>query len=146
MADELSKLNFADDLAEVLATDESSRWSIDQRGDLEVGVTVSPKNSQEKFVARLLWRQYPGTEPPSVKFLDPASGGLGVPSAWPKARGFRPQQLDICATWTLEGMNIHPEWRSDPRYRWISHGNVLLKSLRTLQGELDDTFEGRFTT
>jgi len=50
---------------------------------------------------------------------------------------------DICATWTLEGFEAHPDWRNDPRYRWRSDGNVLLKTLRTLQQELDESFQGR---
>jgi hypothetical protein len=67
-----------------------------------------------------------------------------LPSAWPQARGFRPTSFDICATWTREGFAIHPEWKTDPRYRWSSHGNVLLKMLRILQNELDESYGGRF--
>lgn len=146
MADEFSKLNFADDLAEVKTAEDAARWLIDQRGDLEVWVTLLPRGHDEKYLACLLWLVYPGTEPPSVKFAEAASGRLDVASAWPRARGFRPSSFDICATWTLEGVTIHPEWKQDARYRWVSHGNVLLKSLRTLQSELDDYYEGRFGT
>jgi hypothetical protein len=143
MADELSKLNFLDDLADAKAAAEASRWSFEHRTDLEVWVTMSPRGHAEAYVAQLLWIEYPGNDPPSVKFVDPKTGRLDVPGAWPRARGFRPPS-DICATWTREGFGLHPEWRNDARFKWINHGNVLLKSLRTLQGELDETYEGRF--
>lgn len=142
MTDELSKLNFADDLKETGETEDARRWSIEQRGDLEVWVTASPRGHEtDQFVARLFWLRYPDV--PSVKFVDPASGRLDVRGAWPQARGFRPASLDICATWTAEGFSIHPEWKNS-QYRWDNSGNLLLKSLRILQGELDDSYQGRF--
>jgi hypothetical protein len=143
VADELSKLNFVDDLTEAKSVDEASRWSIDHRGDLEVWVTLSPQGHAEAYLARLLWIEYPGAEPPSIKFVDPKTGRLDVPGAWPRARGFRPPSFDICASWTREGFNLHPEWKNDARFKWSSHGNMLLKTLRTLQGELDESYEGR---
>ena len=96
----------------------------------------------EVFQARLLWTVYPG-QPPSLKFRDPATGRLDLPTAWPIVRGFRPQSLDACVNWCLEGFGLHPEWRTDPRYTWDSRGNVLLKVLRILQDELDHYFQGR---
>jgi len=143
VTDELSKAVFESDLADAQAANEASRWSFERRDGLEVWVTVSPAGHEaERFVARLLWRRYPD-EPPSVHFIEPGTGALGVPKAWPKARGFRPPN-DICATWTYEGFQLHAEWRTDPRYRWDSRGNVLLKTVRTLQQELDQTYEGKF--
>jgi len=145
MASELSKLNFADDLSDARQTHDAHRWVLDLRGDLEVWAVVFPEGQEgDKFVARLSWTEYPGTEPPSVKFVDPATGRLDVATAWPQALGFRPTSFDICATWTAEGFRLHPEWRQDPRTRWRSEGNVLLKSLRTLVHELDISYQGRY--
>jgi hypothetical protein len=144
MADALSKLIFEEHLAEAKAADDAGRWKIECPADLEVRVTLSPTEHHEAFVARLVWIEYPGCEPPSVKFIDPATGRLDVPQAWPVARGFRPTNFDICATWTREGFQIHPEWKNDRRYIWISHGNLVLKSLHRLQEELDDSYQGRF--
>ncbi len=143
MTDELSKLNLDEDFKKALAVPEAKRWKLERSGPLEVWVTMcTVRVGKEKFQARLFWTEYPG-QPPSLKFRDPATGRLDLPEAWPKVRGFRPPSLDACVSWTLEGFNLHPEWRSDPRYRWDPRGNRLLFVIRTLQSELDDHFEGR---
>jgi len=143
MSDALSALNLADDFEEAKTTQEASRWEIERLTALEVRVTLSPASApDESFLARLLWSEYP-EEAPSLKFVDLASGRLDVPKAWPKANGFRPTSLDACVNWTKEGFALHPEWRTDPRYRWDPRGNVLLKVLRYLQSTLDQSFSGR---
>lgn len=143
MGADLSALNLSDDLAEVRTTEDAARWEITLPNPLEVLVTLSPASAPgESFQARLLWSAYP-TEPPSLKFRDPATGALDRPQAWPKVRGFRPASLDACVNFCAEGFALHPEWRTDPRYRWETRGNVLLKVLRTLQDELDHHFSGR---
>lgn len=143
MTDELSKAAFESDLEDAKQADDAFRWSFDRRADLEVWVTVSPRgHDSERFVARLAWNRYPDAWP-SVQFVDPETGKLNAPKAWPTGRGFRPPN-DICATWTAEGHAIHPEWANDPRYKLVAHGNMILRSVRTLQGELDESFQGRF--
>jgi len=145
MVSELSKLNFADDLADARQAPDASRWALDHRGDLEVWATVSPEgHDADTFIARLLWLEYPGDNPASVKFVDPATGRLDVPTAWPQADSFRPQSFDICANWTAEGFGLHPEWRQDARLRWRVDGNVLLKTLRILVDQIDVSYQGRF--
>jgi hypothetical protein len=81
-------------------------------------------------------------QPLALRAVPITAGIIGDADLPARARGFRPPN-DICATWTREGFQIHPEWRTDPKYRWVPHGNVLLKSLRQLQGELDETYAGR---
>lgn len=143
MSDELSSLNLDEDFEDALDAPEASRWTLEKPAALEIWATMSPVGQPgEAFQARLLWLAYPG-EPPSLKFRDPATGRLDLSRAWPQVRGFRPGSLDTCVNWTREGMNLHTEWRNDPRYRWDSHGNVLLKTLRWLQEELDEYFQGR---
>jgi len=140
----LSVLNLRDDFAEVLTAPDASRWVLEQPGSLEVWAKLYPEgHPNEIFQARLLWRLYPD-EPPSLRFRDPSTGRLDLPGAWPQVRGFRPGSLDTCVNWTLEGMNLHPEWKTDPRFRWDSRGNALLRVLRILQSELDDYFQGRY--
>lgn len=145
MSRELSELNLKDDLEEVLSLPEASRWKLEQPSPLEVLATMSPAGiPAESFQARLLWIDcYPG-KPPSLKFRDPVTGGINLPTAWPMVRGFRPTSLDACVPFCAEGFALHPEWMADPRYRWDSRGNVLLKVLRILQEELDDHCQGRF--
>lgn len=141
---ELSTLNLNDDFEEVLQVEEASGWSLERMGDLEIWATLSPCDHPiELFTARLVWTEYPGDFPASVTFVDPDSGLLGVPTAWPVAAGFRPPN-DICANWTSEGYIAHPEWKGDRSKRLVITGNALLLSLRCLQHELDCTFTGRF--
>jgi len=144
MADELSELNFVQDLEEALRVEDAQRWKIEKVGALEIYAEISSaKASEEKFQARLLWRVYPG-EPPSLKFRDPQSGRLDLPTAWPIVRGFRPATLDACVNWCIEGFALHPEWKNDPNKKWNPVGNAVLRILRILQGEMDEHFGGRF--
>ncbi len=143
MSQELSSLNLQDDFGKAIAVPEASRWKIEKPEPLEIWATMHPEtNPKELFQARLLWGEYPD-EAPSLKFRDPATGRLDLPTAWPKVRGFRPSSLDACVSWCKEGLSLHPEWKTDPRFRWDPRGNVLLKVLRILQEELDRYFQGR---
>jgi hypothetical protein len=144
MADELSVLNLEDDFAELLTTEDAARWALVRPEPLEVYATVSPQSApQDSFQARLLWTVYPG-EAPSLKFRDPATGRLDLPTAWPRLPGFRPPSLDACVNWTAEGFTLHAEWARDPQYRWDPRGNVLLRVLRILQDSLDHDYHGRY--
>jgi len=141
---ELSELNLQEDYEQVLLCDDAVRWKLEKPEPLEVWSTMSPaSHPDESFQARWLWSLYPD-EAPSLKFRDPVTGRLDMPTAWPQVRGFRPTNLDACVNWCLEGFSAHPEWKNDPKYRWDHRGNVLLKVLRILQGELDGHFQGRY--
>ena len=145
MADDLSKLNFSQDLEEVLHLPEAEKWKIKHVGDLEIYATLAPaKEPDESFQVRLKWDSYPGELPASLKFRDPGSGRLDMPAAWPVVRGFRPQSLDACVNYCAEGFGLHPEWAKDPNMKWQTNGNLILKLLRTLQNEMDEHFTGRF--
>lgn len=144
MADELSALNFSQDLQEAMQVEDAQRWKVEPVGALEVFLTLSPENApNESFQARLAWNVYPG-EPPSIKFRDPESGSLTTKTAWPIIRGFRPDNLDTCVNYSSEGFVTHPEWKNDPNLKWNPNGNVILKIFRTLQSEMDNHFSGRF--
>lgn len=143
MGRELSILNLADDYAKVLTLPEAKKWALKRPEPLEVWAIMSPASTEaEEFQARLVWREYPD-EPPSLKFRDPATGRLDLPSAWPKVRGFRPTSLDACVNYSSEGFALHPEWKMDPWFRWASTGNIVLKLLRVLQDEIDNHYQGR---
>ncbi len=143
MTVDLSALNLADDLRDIEGSEEAGRWRLELPEPLEVWVSmVSAGAPGETFQARLAWTTYP-TAPPSLKFRDPATGRLDLATAWPVVRGFRPATLDACVNWCTEGLALHPEWRTDPRYAWDPRGNALLKILRILQNELDEHFQGR---
>ncbi len=145
MSQELSALNLQEDLEKALACEDAARWKLEKASPLEIFAKMSPaSHPDEVFQARLIWSAYPD-QPPSLKFRDPATGRLDLPTAWPQVRGFRPVSLDACVNWCAEGFALHPEWRNDPKLRWDPRGNVLLKVLRILQDELDNYFQGRFT-
>jgi hypothetical protein len=144
VSQQLSQLVFNDHLSEALVAEDAKRWEVECPGGLEVWATMCPASALgERFQARLCWPVYPD-QPPSLKFRDPATGRIDLPSAWPQVRGFRPPSLDACVTWCAEGFGLHPEWRNDLRYRWDPTGNPLLRILRTLQDELDNNYQGRF--
>ncbi len=144
MNDEVSALNLEEDFRKALSCPDAARWKLEKPAPLEVWASMSSLRGPEGvFQARLTWTFYPG-QPPSLKFRDPATRRLDVPSAWPIVRGFRPANLDACVSWCQEGLALHPEWRADPRYSWDPRGNVLLKVVRILQEELDEHFQGRF--
>lgn len=139
----LSKLNLDDDFQEALGVEDAQRWSLSRKGDLVVWAEVHPIDQPgELFTARLLWTDYPGDLPASVIFVEPDTGRTGVPLAWPTGAGFRPP-TDICATWTREGYQVHPEWLTDRSKRLVIRDNALLLVLRILQHELDCNFMGR---
>lgn len=139
----VAKLMLDEDFA-AMAADDAQRWRLERKGDLQVWVTLSPEgHEQEVFTARLAWTKYSDDWPPSVLFVDPATGAVNVPSAWPTGQGFRPPN-DICANWTSEGFVTHPEWKADPTKRLNMHGNPLRFIVVTLQHELDCHFTGRF--
>jgi hypothetical protein len=137
-------MNLADDFRAIAATADAERWSLENPKPLEVwALMFAAGEPTERFQARLLWVQYP-EQAPSLKFRDPATGRLDMPTAWPIVRGFRPASLDACVNFCAEGFGMHPEWKDDPRYRWDPRGNAMLRVLRTLQDELDNYCEGRF--
>lgn len=144
MSDELSVLNLREDYERVSALTEAKRWILETPAPLEVLVIMSPASAPaEQFQARLVWRVYPGESPPSLKFCDPETGRIDLTRAWPVIPGFRPTSFDACVNYSAEGFALHPEWKTDPRYRWNAVGNVLLKMLRILQDELDNRYQGR---
>jgi len=146
MSEDLYELNLQDDFEKVLSCEDAVRWKLEKPAALEIWATMCSIKDKgtppEYFQARLFWIAYPD-QAPSLKFRDLETGRLDNPRAWPVIRGFRPNSLDACVNWCLEGLNLHPEWKSDPRYRWDHRGNVLLRTLRILQNEMDHYFEGR---
>jgi len=137
-----SELALVNDLNEIQGLEEAKKWNLQRPASFEVLASFSPESApHEVFLCVLRWSAYPD-QAPSVKFRDPISLREDLSQAWPNARSFRPPN-DICANYTAEGFALHPEWNSDPNFRWQSNGNVLLKVLCTIQDELDQTYAGR---
>jgi hypothetical protein len=144
MATRLAELMFEQQLTQLEEEVDAKRWVIDKQDGLALHVTLYPKRApNEAFTARVAWKEFPGRLPASIRFIDPETGATGVNGAWPVAAGFRPPQ-DICANWTAEGFEAHPEWLNDPKMKWDHGDNAILTQLRTLQFELDRSFQERF--
>jgi len=145
-----SELRLDEDAAEVaafLAENDGALEPAWHRGEeLEAGdetgvywLTVRPVSApDERYYARIGWNRYPGA-PPSVKFATTDRGSLSETSAWPNVGGYRPGNFDICAEWTSEGHQAHPEWAG----RWPTAGNPFLWVVQILQGDLDRRYGGR---
>ena len=117
-------------------------WSAVLAGPLEVLSTFTPAaNIAERFCARMQWDRYPD-HPPSVLFEEAVSRCVDVAASWPIGGPFRPM-IGLCVNYTREGFALHPEWAADPRLRWTTQGNVLLKVIRYLQDAFDHEFVGR---
>jgi hypothetical protein len=137
-------LLFEDHFLETRASEDAARWELHHADWLEVwAIQSSRAHPEQRFQARLRWQRYPH-EAPSLKYRDPQTGRLDNSRAWPVLPGFRPNSLDACVNFCSEGFAIHPEWVSDPRFRWDPRGNVLLRVLILLQVRLDELFGGRF--
>jgi len=130
-------------LASIAASEDGARWKVEHPTWKEVRAVLSPRSAiQEQFFVRLVWQRYPH-DAPSLKYLDSA-GRLDNPRAWPLLPGHRPGSLDACVNYCEEGFVLHPEWRTDPRFKWDPRGNALLRVLTLLQTELDTAYQGRF--
>ena len=89
----LSKLNLDDDYQEALGVEDAQRSTLDREDDLVVRVGVSPiDHPGERFTARLVWTEYPGDLPPSVLFVEPATGSSASISG-PSIASDPPRQL-----------------------------------------------------
>lgn len=141
MATALELALFAQQLEEVRALPQASRWQLERDDAVPLGivVTVAPlAHDEELFNARFRWSNY--FEPPSLKFLD-VKTGHEMPSAWPKCPGFRAASLDACLPWTAEGQALHPEWARSHAYPKCDA--PLQFALLTLQATLDNDYQGR---
>ena len=144
MDQQIASFNLDDDLQGLDALDpgEAGRWDIQRVGPVELHVTLSPvSDPAERYLVRLSWPDYPD-QPPSVRFVDPATGSLDISRAWPSITGARPPG-DMCVPWSSEGQALHAEWRVDPHFRWDGRASPLLRILRTLQDLLDHEYSGR---
>ncbi len=131
-----AELNLAADVDEVKLQAAEHGWTVDGPIGLDVYITMTSRADNESYV---IWFHCPGypDEPFSVKPVDPESKDPGVAGAWPSCEGFRPTG-DLCMPLCAEGYALHPEWRTDPRWRWEHKGNPLLRVAEELQARLDE--------
>jgi hypothetical protein len=98
---------------------------------------VQPNNDERAaFIARIEWTVYPD-RPPSLVFVESiGASGVGAPSAWPEANGYRYGPNDVCKPFTAEGQRLHPEWSSGP-HAWRNTGNPCLYVMENVQDDID---------
>jgi hypothetical protein len=97
----------------------------------------------EIYVARVMWARYPDA-PPSVKFATEVGGRIDGLTAWPVIPGYRPTAFDICMPFTAEGFAVHPDW-AQTKEAWTGTGNPFLWVAETLQRDLNNRYQGRFS-
>jgi hypothetical protein len=128
-------LNVASDVEQLRVRAKETGWSIEGPDDLEVFVTIGA-NDGERYCIRFECTEYPDAAF-SVLPVDPATKSPSVIKAWPNCDGFRPPN-DLCMPLSREGYALHPEWRSDPLWRWNPTGNPLLRVVEELEARLND--------
>ncbi|BBC30571.1 MULTISPECIES: hypothetical protein [Streptomyces] len=109
----------------------------DQDPDGLYWAEVQPNNGERAaFIARIEWTVYPD-RPPSLVFVESIGvSGVGAPSAWPGADGYRYGSNDVCKPFTAEGQRLHAEWSSGP-HSWRSTGNPFLYVVENVQDDID---------
>lgn len=145
MATEFDQMLFAQHLKAALALPDAKRWGLEgDLNSLEARCELHPRSSpNERFLARLRWSDY--SKPASVKFIDPATGSDSIPRAWPNIDGSRPQNFFICAPWTKEGNDHHPEWATSEAAAYQTPEEPLVFALLQLKHLMDNTYQGRGT-
>ena len=143
MASELDLMLFKQHLEELQALPQAGRWTI-KRGDtaaLDVTVDLfSRKAPEELYRVRLRWTDY--SKPPSLKFVDMATGSETVPHAWADFEGSRPTSFFVCLPITQEGHAHHGEWATGVN-AYPTVEDQLQYVLFSLQSLLDNTYIGR---
>jgi hypothetical protein len=144
MATDFELALFEQQLPEVLELPAAHRWALERDSSVSLGVflTLHPRtHPEELFRARLRWTDL--FKPPSLKFIDIATGSDTNPAAWPRSFGFRPASLDACLPWTAEGHALHPEWVNSAANAYPKVDAPLQFALLNLQASLDNTYSGR---
>lgn len=143
MASGLDLMLLNQHLEELRALPQADRWTI-KRGDtaaLDLSVDLfSRKAPQELYRVRLRWTDY--SKPPSLKFIDMATGSETEPRSWPNFDGSRPTSFFVCLPITQEGHAYHGEWASGAN-AYPTVDDPLQYVLLSLQSLLDNTYTGR---
>ena len=138
-----AELNLAADVKGLRHQAATNGWEVEGPDGLNVYITMRSRLDDESYV---MWFHCPGypDDPFSIKPVDAESKDASVGHAWPSCNGFRPPN-DICMPLCAEGYALHPEWRTDPRWRWNASGNPVLRVAEELQARLDDAtkYNGR---
>jgi hypothetical protein len=145
LASAFELLLFDEEITAVKQLPESGRWLIERDDAVPLGLRVhlsSKKEPGELYLARLRWPDY--FKAPSLKFLNRDTGAESDPTAGPQVRGVRPQSLDACVSWTLEGHLAHPEWAASTATAFPQREAPVQFALLTLQQEMDVFYERRW--
>jgi hypothetical protein len=144
MAAEYDLAMFQRDFAEALELPAASRWILERDESVPLGAfcTMHPRRApQEIYKVRLRWTDY-GT-PFSIKYLSLENGSECDPHAWPNMDGTRPSSFFLCAPFSKEGNDHHPEWDRSACVRYKTPDQPLIFALLQLQFLLDNKYVGR---
>lgn len=144
MATEFDRVLLAQHFEEALALPAAKRWNLERDTSVPLGVfcTMHPRGAaNDRFKVQLCWTDY--SKPPSVKFLNLETNAATDARAWPNIEGSRPTSFFICAPWTKEGHDHHPEWAASVGGRYTTPEEPLVFVLVQLQHLMDNTYQGR---
>jgi hypothetical protein len=144
MATEFDRVLLAQHFEAALALPAAKRWSLERDARVPLGVfcTMHPRTAPgDRYKVQLRWTDY--LKPPSVKFVNLETNSESDASAWPNVEGSRPTSFFVCAPWTKEGHEHHPEWAASVAGRYSAPEEPLVFMLLQLQHLMDNTFQGR---
>lgn len=122
-----------------------NRWKFKRDGDRVVFDLLA--KDKESYSVLLSCENYPD-DPPSVVFINEEGSKLD-PKAWPRgATSFMeivkpPQNAFLCMELTREGLQHHPDWRTQEK-AWHKDRNTLMDIFNFLQQLLNGSdYQGR---
>lgn len=144
MATEYDLMLFEQHFQATLALPAARRWSLERDESVPLGIlcTMHPRTAPaELYKVRLRWTDY--TMPFSLKFVNTENGSESDQRAWPNIDGSRPSHFFVCAPYTKEGNDYHPEWALSLANCYKTPDEPLAFALIQIQHLLDNTYQGR---
>lgn len=144
MATEYDLVLFEQHLQAALELPAAKRWSLERDKSVPLGVfcLMHPRTApSDLYKVRLHWTDY--SMPFSLKFVSIETGAENDQHAWPNIEGSRPSHFFLCAPFTKEGNDHHPEWARSSITGYRTPDEPLVFALVLVQHLLDNTYQSR---
>lgn len=144
MATEYDLVLFEQHLQAALELPAAKRWNLERDKSVSLGAfcLMRPRTApSDQYRVRLHWTDY--SMPFSLKFVSIETGAENDQNAWANIEGSRPSHYFLCAPFTKEGNDHHPEWACSSITRYRTPDEPLVFALLQVQHLLDNTYQGR---
>lgn len=144
MSTEYDLVLFEQHLQAALELPAAKRWNLERDKSVPLGALclMRPRTSpSDQYKVRLHWTDY--SMPFSLKFVSIETSAENDQHAWPNIEGSRPSHFFLCAPFTKEGNDHHPEWARSSTTRYRTPDEPLVFALVQVQHLLDNTYQGR---